>query len=141
MLSERPFYLDAGKGGVFSILHEPEQRGPLRPVLLLPPFGWEDMCSYRSRREWAQHLARNGRSVLRIDLPGSGDSYGSPRDAGLVREWLDAVAGAARWLAGECSVESVAVVGIGVGGLLACAASREGAPIDELILWLSLIHI
>ena len=27
-------------------------------VILCPPFGWEDMCSYRVRREWAEHLAR-----------------------------------------------------------------------------------
>jgi len=134
-VSERAFYLDGPVAGVFALLNEPRNAGTARPVLLLAPFGWEDMCSYRSRREWALHLAAGGRTVLRIDLPGSGDSAGRPADPGLVASWLAAVEMAARWLAARTGTDAVAAIGPGLGGLLACAAASRGAPIDELVLW------
>src|SRR2546426_4613860 len=57
---------------VFCVLHPPSPECPRRsPVLICPPFGWEETCSYRARRDWAEHLAAAGHTALRIDLPGS----------------------------------------------------------------------
>ena len=42
-----------------------------RGVIILPPFGWEDVCCFRSVRSLAQTLAANGIAVLRFDLPGT----------------------------------------------------------------------
>ena len=108
--------------------------------MLCPPFGWEDMCSYRVRREWAELLAADGHTTLRIDLPGSGDSAGSPKDPGQLDGWTRAVSEAARWLRQPASdrttpVARVVAIGIGLGGLVACRAALQGAPIDELVLW------
>ncbi len=97
-------------------------------VLLCPPFGWDDVCSYRSRRDWAERLAAGGRTVLRYDLPGEGDSPGSPLDPGRVDAWIAATVAAARFL----RPAHVTAVGIGLGGLLAQLA---GAEIDDLVLW------
>jgi pimeloyl-ACP methyl ester carboxylesterase len=126
----RPLYLD---GGVVAFLHEPAAPSHGPAVLFVPPFGWEDVCSYRARRDWAEHLAAGGRPVLRFDLPGTGDSAGSPDDAGLVDAWTDTVAAAARLLA--TTSDRVAAVGLGLGGMLAWRAAAAGAPIDELVLW------
>jgi len=90
----RAFYLKGPTTPVFAILHKPVGRPRETAVLLCPPFGWEDMCSYRIRREWAEQLAREGHTALRIDLPGSGDSGGAPSDPGQLNTWTDGRGGA-----------------------------------------------
>ena len=132
----RALYLQSGPDTTFGMFHVP---GPgARPgsgVVMVGPWGWDEIASYRSRRTWAEHLAEHGHAVLRIDLPGSGDSSGTPGDQGLVRSWIDAVTAAAGWFAETRPGHPVAVLGLGLGGLVAAQAAADGAPIDELILW------
>jgi alpha-beta hydrolase superfamily lysophospholipase len=131
----QPLYLQGPGTPVFALLHRPPGRPRQTAVLLCPPFGWEDMCSYRIRREWAEHLARTGHTALRIDLPGSGDSAGAPSDPARLDAWTQTAEAAARWLARDASDTRVAVIGIGLGGLVSCRAALSGAPIDDLVLW------
>ena len=131
----RPVFLEADAPPAFAFLHPADGPRRRRAVLLCPPFGWDDMCSYRSRRDWAVRLAAHGYPTLRLDLPGSGDSAGGPADPGQLSAWTHAVSGAASWLADSCGADAVTAVGIGLGGLIACHAITEGAPIEELVLW------
>ena len=121
---------------VFGLLHIPPDgvRGEIA-VLICPPFGWDDICSYRSRRDWAMDLATSGHPTLRIDLPGAGDSGGSPEDPGRLSAWTEAVSSAASWLRTTTGCSEMAAIGIGLGGLVICRAIAEGAPIDDLVLW------
>jgi pimeloyl-ACP methyl ester carboxylesterase len=131
-----PIYLGEGADSVFGLLHPSASDSPSTlAVLICPPFGWEDICSYRSRRDWAQQLAENGHPVLRIDLPGTGDSAGSPRDPDRLSAWTGAVACAATRLRAIPGCECVAAIGIGLGGLAICRAIAAGAAIDEMVLW------
>ena len=129
-----PLYIGSGPERFFAFFHDAEPSGGTA-VLMCAPFGWEDMCSYRIRREWAQQLAEHGHPALRFDLPGSGDSAGDPADPGRVQAWAGSIAQAAGWLGARPGVARVAAIGIGMGGLLACRAALTGAPIDQLILW------
>ncbi len=134
-----PIYLDADgvEDPIFAFLHmsaDDDERSKLA-VLICPPFGWEDTCSYRARRAWAEHLAGSGCPVLRIDLPGTGDSGGAPRDPDRLSAWTDAVAHAAEHLRARTACEAVAAIGIGLGGLVACNAIAQGAAIDDVVLW------
>lgn len=104
-------------------------------VLFCPPFGWEDVCSYRALRTWAEALAEAGFPSARLQLPSTADSGGSPEDPDRLEAWTNAVDGAAEWLRETTDAERVAVVGVGLGGLLACRAVARGAPIDDLVLW------
>lgn len=131
----RPFYIQGERGAFFAFVHHPPATVAPTAVLLCPPFGWEDMCSYRIRREWAEELAQSGYTTLRIDLPGSGDSAGSPSDPEQLEGWRQAIDDAAGWLREDPAHERVAAVGIGLGGLAATLAALRGAPIDELALW------
>jgi alpha-beta hydrolase superfamily lysophospholipase len=131
----RPLYLPGDPDPVFALFHDATAPQLDTAVLLCPPFGWEDMCSYRSRRQWALHLAGQGHPTLRIDLPGSGDSGGSPRDPARLDAWTGAIELASRWLLARESISRVAAVGIGLGGMLALRAAELGAPIEELALW------
>jgi pimeloyl-ACP methyl ester carboxylesterase len=135
----RPLYLqrDADAPSVFAWLHSPpagmSEDGAA--ILMCPPFGWHEVCSYRSRRAWCEHLAALGHPALRIDLPGSGHSAGGPGDRDLLRCWTETIADAADWLRIESSRERVVAIGIGLGGLLAAHAACSGASIDGLALW------
>jgi alpha-beta hydrolase superfamily lysophospholipase len=133
--SLQPFYISGQDGPFFVTLHD--AHGPARDVAIVicPPFGWEDMCSYRGRLEWASSLAAEGFPVLRIDFPGSGDSPGGPRDRGRVRAWTDAVGASARWLSSRYPSARILAIGIGLGGAIAYRAAALGAPVDDLVLW------
>ena len=79
----RPLYLDLPSGPVFAVYHAPSaDAAPATAVLLCPPWGWNDVTSYRARRAWAEHLADGGHPTLRFDFPGTGDSAGVPADPG-----------------------------------------------------------
>lgn len=133
--SPEPLFLTSEAAPVFVTLHRADGSGRDTAVLLCPPFGWEEICSYRMLRHWAQDLARAGYPALRVTLPGTGDSGGSPRDHELLKAWVEAVAHAAGWVRQATGAERVATIGIGLGGLVAALAAGEGAEIDDLVLW------
>ena len=132
-------YLDSGGEAVHAVLHEPAPTpaasAERAAIVLVGPFGFEEIASHRPRREWAEHLAARGHAVLRLDLPGTGDSDGRPSDPGRVPQWVRAVGSAAAWLGAERDSPRTAAVAVGLGGLLALAAAAEGWPLDELVLW------
>ena len=130
-----PVYLPC-EAPVFALLHGSARvLEPRTAVLICPPFGWDEICCYRSRREWAIHLAEAGYPTLRFDFPGAGDSCGSPREPRRLAAWTEAAAKAAAWMPGATGCERVAAIGIGLGGLVLCNAIAQGAGIDELVLW------
>jgi pimeloyl-ACP methyl ester carboxylesterase len=131
----RPVYVARGDEPVFALFDAPAEPRLDVAVVLCAPFGWEDMCSYRSRRLWAQRLARAGIAALRVDLPGTGDSGGGPRDPDRLGAWVGAIGAAAAWLRETTGCRRVAAIGIGFGGLVAHHAASAGAGLDELVLW------
>jgi alpha-beta hydrolase superfamily lysophospholipase len=132
----RPLYLDLPAGPVFAIYHPPPADAPLSTaVLLCPPWGWNDITSYRARRAWAEHLADTGHPTLRFDFPGTGDSGGAPSDPGRLAAWRGAITGAAAWLRVATGGRRVAAIGMGLGGLITVNAIGDDADIDELVTW------
>jgi pimeloyl-ACP methyl ester carboxylesterase len=135
-LSGESGWLDAHGGPLYTVLHRPAiNRARATGVLIVPPFGWHEVCSERGRLEWAAALAQAGYPALRFDLPGTAESIGSPRDDGLLGKWLTAIADAADCLRNEAGADHVVALGIGIGGLLALQASAAGAELDGFILW------
>jgi pimeloyl-ACP methyl ester carboxylesterase len=132
----RPLYLVGGPEAVFATLHAPNEDAPRdTAVVLCPPFGWPEVSSYRPLRAWAQHLAAAGYCTLRISLPSTGDSGGAPGDPGRLDAWCEALAQSVSWLRAQTSALRVAVIGLGLGGLIACRAAAAEGAIDELVLW------
>ncbi len=131
----RPLYLDLPTDSVFGVYHAPAP-GPVgTAVLLCPPWGWDDVSSYRSRLVWAEDLAAAGHPTMRIDLPGTGDSAGSSADPDRIGASTAAVAAGASWLRATSGADRVAVIGLGLSGLVAARALADAAPIDDLVLW------
>ena len=131
----RGLYLPTSPAPTFGLFHLAAGEPQDVSVLICPPFGWEDFCSYRSRLAWAQAFAEAGYAALRIDLPATGDSGGEPDDPGRLDAWTTAIAGAVTWLGESTGCRRNATIGIGLGGLIACRAVAEGAAIDDLVLW------
>ncbi len=134
--AEETIYLDARGEHVCAVVHRAVPAAATdTAVILCPPFGWDEVCSYRSRREWACRLADAGYAALRLSYPSTGDSGGDPRDPGRLDAWTDAVAAGASWLRSATAARHVVAVGIELGGLIAYRATAAGAAIDDLVLW------
>lgn len=130
-----PHYLAVGTETALAFHHAPAVPTEATGIILCPPFGWDDMCSYRSRRTWAQQLAAAGHQVLRLQLPDADDGSGGPRDPDRIGAWTGTVTTAARRLRSIGGCTRVAAIGIGAGGIAACRAVGAGAPVDDLVLW------
>jgi len=129
-------YLELEPDSVFAILHAPSERAQSDVgVVFCPPFGWAELCAHRSLRKWAEVLAAHGHAALRLDLPGTGDSAGTPRDPARLSAWSAAVAAGGNWLRAAQACERIVAIGLGLGGMLALAAIAQGAPIDDVVLW------
>jgi dienelactone hydrolase len=133
-VSAQPLYLEAGGEAFLAFLHDPPDGRGTRAVLLCPQLGWDDVCAYRSRFEWAERLAARGFTAMRLDLPGTGDSPGAHDDPRRLEAWTKAILEAARTLRDQGATR-VAAVGIGAGGLVLWRAVAAGAPVEELVLW------
>ena len=120
---------------VLGHLHHPEDEQGGIGVVMVPPLGWEDVCTYRPLRAAAGVLAAAGIPVLRYDLPGTGDSAGGPRDEDLLESWIASVGAAADELRAATGVQDVAVMGVRLGAMIALAAVAQGVDVQDLILW------
>lgn len=130
-----PVCIARGGDDTLLMLHPPS-RPSGTAVLIVPPFGWQEACSYRPLRTWAQALAGAGHAAARLTLPGTGDAAGDvadPPDA--LPGWRAAVAEAAERLRADTGCERLVALGIGAGGMLAVLALSDGVDFDDLILW------
>ena len=134
--TETAVWLATEPDPTLAFLHLPAG-GKTRGVaaLLCPPFGWDEVSSYRARRRWTERLAQAGFPAARIALPGTGDSGGTPREPDRLAAWTNTVAHAAEWLRERTASTRIAAIGIGLGGLVAVRALADGAAIDDLLLW------
>ncbi|MEY2954344.1 MAG: hypothetical protein RLZZ401_2431, partial [Pseudomonadota bacterium] len=117
---------------VFGVYHA-STATPRMAVLLLSPFGAEDMSAHRGWRDFAQSLADTGLPCLRFDYPGTGDSCGMDAEADHLAAWLAAAHSGADWLRAVAGVESLAVVGLRLGSLLATELARTRADVESLL--------
>jgi pimeloyl-ACP methyl ester carboxylesterase len=134
-VSGTPQWLHSSVGPIYSVLHEGDAAPGDTAVLIVPPFGWDEVASHRARRHWAVAFARAGLPTLRIDLPGTAESAGSARTPNLLDAWVRAIQEAGVWLLAATGRPRLAVIGLGLGGLAAALALADGGPIDDLVLW------
>lgn len=118
---------------LYGALHRPEGPSQARGVVLLLPLGRERLRVYRESANLARHLAQLGYPVFRFDYRGEGESSGEFKRSTLASRQED-TRQAVALLQRETQVESVALVGMRVGALVALQAGVEGVS-DLLVLW------
>ncbi|MDH4441206.1 MAG: alpha/beta fold hydrolase [Rhizobium sp.] len=102
-------------------------------VLLVSPWGFEELCSRMTYRLVGERLASLGYPCLRFDLPGTGHSTMASADIVDEQAWRKAVCTAYDQLRSLANARKVVVVGQGLGGLLAAHLAQE-RQVDGLIL-------
>src|SRR4051812_24896601 len=92
-------------------------------VVIVPPHGIEALAAAKTLRLLAEKLAERGHSVLRFDLPGTGDSLddGLPDDATSC--WTESVIEATKTLQMSAGASGIVLVGLRLGALLAASAA------------------
>lgn len=111
--------------GLRGWLHRPPAGVPLAEALVfLGAQGSEDSCSRHSLTCLADQLAAQGHAVLRLDLPGTGDSLGSMDTPDAWHQWVQATVSAAHSLHRWTAAPAVGLLGLRLGALVAIEASR-----------------
>lgn len=88
-------------------------------VLLISPWGFEELCSRMTYRILGEQLADLGYPCLRFDLPGTGHSALASADVADDDAWRKASSAAYDQLSLLSQAEDIIVVAQGVGALLA----------------------
>jgi pimeloyl-ACP methyl ester carboxylesterase len=88
-------------------------------VLLISPWGFEELCSRMTYRILGEQLADLGYPCLRFDLPGTGNSAFASADVTDDDAWRKASSAAYDQLSLLSEAEDIIVVAQGVGALLA----------------------
>ena len=112
---------------------EPGAQASDTAVLLVSPWGFEDMSLRKFYREIAEELAILGIANLRFDLPGTGDSS-DPADAGTLDSWVLSVNTASDQLQAMTGASKVILLGHGIGGTLATMAVNRLPAVTGLAL-------
>jgi pimeloyl-ACP methyl ester carboxylesterase len=105
--------------------------GPIG-LVIVPPFGYEAVCSQRSLRALADHAAAAGLTAVRFDLDGTGDSEGSDLDPDRVGAWLASIDDACN-LARSSGADRLVLVGIRLGATLATVAASARDDIAGIV--------
>ena len=120
---------------LFGAFHEASGSGE-HGVVLAYPGPQEYMQSHYAFRLLAAQLAREGRSVLRFDWSGTGDSAG---DSVNFQQWREDLQLAVQELKDVSNARKISIVGFRLGATIA-ASTPFKQPIEELVLWEPVIH-
>jgi pimeloyl-ACP methyl ester carboxylesterase len=129
-----PIWFGSEERPLFGMFQVPESGLARAGVVVCPPFGRDLLHAHYTLRCLGDEMAARGVCTLRFDYDGTGDSAGTGNDPQRVRSWLDSIAAAVATMR-TSGVESVFVVGMGLGATLAAQVVGADENIDGLVLW------
>ena len=137
-----PLYLHSRGRSLFAWLHRQDDimaghdqsDKPRHGIVVCLPLGFEQLHAHRGIRHLCDQLAQKNFLTLRFDWDGTGDSTGEDTDPERVSHWLDNVRDSVKWMKEHSGCDSVSVIGVRAGALLASHALEE-IEVDNLILW------
>jgi alpha-beta hydrolase superfamily lysophospholipase len=127
-------YFDSADHRLFGWLHRPPRSSAKVGVVICGPFGYEGICSHRALRAFAESVCALGVPTLRFDYAGTGDSSDLDPEADQLDVWTRDVVAAVSELQQRTGIESVCLLGVRLGALLATLAARHCATVKFLVL-------
>ncbi|KQV73104.1 oligosaccharide flippase family protein [Rhizobium sp. Root1220] len=118
-------------------LFKPENAGVAKrstAVLLLSPWGLEEMCSRKFFRIMAEHFADLGVPSLRFDYPSTGDALDLGNAPATLEIWERAVVAAAQKLKSLSGCDRIIIVAQGIGATLAQRVGRTIDGVDNVVM-------
>ena len=135
---ERPVRVPTAGGALFGVLAEPERAAEGQPALVMLTAG--AVHAIGPNRLWvrlARRWAARGRTVLRVDLSGIGDSPPAPGAEEQVvysRQALDDVRATIDFIRHEHGAGAVHLIGLCSGAYHALKAAVQGQPIAGAVI-------
>lgn len=129
-----PTWFGPERSRLFGVVHAPAGGVARAGVVICPPLGRQYQDSYRGLKLLAQQLCAKGFAVLRFDYLGTGDSTGDQCGDDAVDGYVDSIRTAVSYLR-AAGVQTVSLIGLGVGALLAATAVPSLDGVAGLILW------
>jgi len=117
----------------FGWLYRPDTPAPNGAgVVIVPPFGREDICAHRTLRHLAEDAAKAGFIAARFDLDGTGDSAGNDADPDRMGAWTTSISDACDLMRGSGASQLV-LIGVRLGATLATLAAQGREDVSALI--------
>ena len=130
----KPIWFGSEERPLFGMFHVPESGFARAGVVVCPPFGRDYLHAHYTLRSLGDEMTARDVCTLRFDYDGTGDSAGTGNEPQRVRAWLDSITAAVATMRAS-GVESVFVVGMGLGATLAALVGEADGNIDGLVLW------
>ncbi|MGA5541617.1 serine aminopeptidase domain-containing protein [Mycobacterium sp. NPDC051198] len=129
-----PTWFGPEQSRLFGVVHVPDGGVARAGVVICPPLGRQHLDTYRGLKLLAQQLCAKGFAVLRFDYAGTGDSMGDQCLDSAVDGYMDSIRTAVGYLRAS-GVQSVTLVGLRAGALLAATVAPSIEGLDGLVLW------
>lgn len=131
---EEPVYISSAGRQLFGWLYRSPSED-CRPcgVVVCPSFGFEALCLYRSVRALCQAIAALGLPALRFDYAGTGDSEDIAPSVEQIGVWREDIHAAVRELQRQTGVQTVCLMGLRLGALLAASAAPICPSVRALV--------
>ena len=128
------FFFEGSACQLYGCYDAPQGAARDTGVVIATAHGHEYVQFHRVFVQLAHMLAESGIPVLRFDYSGCGDSGGDPESWSL-EQWGDDLGRAASELARLSGVRRIGVVGLRLGGTIACRAVELHSRLDFTVLW------
>ena len=120
--------------GLFTAVDDDTPKSDLA-VLLLNPWGIEEMCTRRFYRIFAERLAEIGVASLRFDYPGTVNSLDNTSAERGLSVWSEAIAKAAEELKMLSGARNLVFLGQGIGASLALMQAHSEPSLAAIAHW------
>lgn len=126
-------------GALYGCYHGPNGRFENTGVVLANAQGHEYIQFHRVFGQLARMLSEVGIPVLRFDYSGCGDSVGGS-ELWSLEQWRSDLGSAVEELRRLAGVSRIGVVGLRLGGTIACQGSEFRTPPSFLVLWDAVVN-
>ena len=132
----KPSFFGHPESPMFGVYHPPRGKSrDRRAVVVCPPVGQEFIRSHWMLRLLATQLARRGIHTFRFDYHGVGDSAGKVEQVNSLSVWTSNIQQAIDRLKYIANVDSVMLVGLRLGALLAAKVAASRDDVNSVVLW------